>query len=56
MSALDARAILRILISIGYDLGKAGADGVIGRLTTAAITAFQASRGSRSNGRARSGR
>lgn len=45
MSALDARAIQRILISIGYDLGKTGADGVIGRMTTAAIAAFQQSRG-----------
>lgn len=42
MSALDARALQRILISLGYDLGPAGADGVIGRATVAAITAFQA--------------
>jgi peptidoglycan hydrolase-like protein with peptidoglycan-binding domain len=45
MSALDARTIQRILISVSCDLGEARADGVIGRLTTAAITAFQTSRG-----------
>lgn len=44
MSSLDARAIQRILISLGYDLGAAGADGVIGRKTTSAIAAFQKDR------------
>lgn len=31
-----------MLIALGYDLGKAGADGVFGRLTTAAVKKFQA--------------
>lgn len=29
------------LIALGYDLGKAGADGIAGRMTTAAVAKFQ---------------
>ncbi|MBS7539751.1 NlpC/P60 family protein [Ancylobacter lacus] len=42
---MDIRDIQRRLIALGYDLGPAGADGVLGRRTTAAVAQFQAAAG-----------
>lgn len=39
---MDVRDLQRGLITLGYDLGTAGADGVFGRLTQAAVRKFQA--------------
>jgi len=36
--------VQRRLIALGFDVGSAGADGISGRMTIAAITAFQKSR------------
>lgn len=41
----DVRAAQMVLVSLGYDLGASGADGVLGPKTTAAIKKFQASEG-----------
>jgi uncharacterized protein (TIGR02594 family) len=38
------QVLQRRLIALGYDVGKAGADGILGRATTAAIAKFQADR------------
>lgn len=38
---MDTKALQTALISLGYDVGPAGADGVMGRRTIAAITKFQ---------------
>jgi uncharacterized protein (TIGR02594 family) len=42
---MQTKELQTMLLALGYDLGKAGADGVFGRLTTAAIKAFQADHG-----------
>ena len=42
---MDVRDLQQRLIALGYDLGPAGADGVIGRKTTAAIRQFQSEQG-----------
>lgn len=38
------QALQRRLIALGYDLGPGGADGIAGRMTTAAVAKFQADR------------
>jgi len=42
---IDIRAVQRRLISLGYDVGPWGADGVAGAVTRRAVAAFQADRG-----------
>lgn len=42
---MQTKELQTMLLALGYDLGKAGADGVFGRLTTAAVKAFQADHG-----------
>lgn len=42
---MNTQAVQQKLISLGYDLGPAGADGVMGRRTLAAIKKFQADAG-----------
>lgn len=39
---MNTKDLQRGLIQLGYDLGPAGADGVFGRVTQAAVRAFQA--------------
>jgi hypothetical protein len=41
----DVRAAQTVLVALGYDLGAAGADGVLGPKTSAALKKFQASEG-----------
>lgn len=42
---MQTKELQTMLLALGYDLGKAGVDGVFGRLTTAAVKAFQAGHG-----------
>lgn len=42
---MDTKALQTRLIALGYSVGPAGADGVMGRNTIAAITRFQADQG-----------
>lgn len=42
---MDTKALQKRLIALGYSVGPAGADGVMGRNTIAAITRFQADQG-----------
>lgn len=41
---MDTKAIQRRLIELGYSVGASGADGILGRNTTAAVAAFQRDR------------
>lgn len=42
---MDTKALQERLIALGYSVGPAGADGIMGRNTIAAITRFQADQG-----------
>ena len=44
-SGKDVQQLQQILLSLGYDLGPCGVDGVFGRMTQAAVQAFQKARG-----------
>jgi len=44
-SGKDVQQLQQILLSLGYDLGPCGVDGVFGRMTLAAVQAFQKARG-----------
>ena len=41
MSGEDVRALQKQLLALGFDVGKAGADGIFGRGTRAAVVQFQ---------------
>ena len=41
----EVAALQRALVSLGYDVGRTGADGIFGRRTLAAVKAFQRENG-----------